>query len=106
MAEKQLDVSVLVDYYGSLLTEKQVYALNMFYNLDYSLAEMAENLGTTRQAAQDAVKRGREKLNYYEQKLGLIRKKHEMELVLLKAELSGELNGELAQTIRQIWEDD
>ena len=55
---KDFDVCILIDIYGGLLTEKQRDAVAMYHELDYSLSEIAENLSITRQAANDAVKRG------------------------------------------------
>ena len=56
--QEELRDSLLLDIYGGLLTQKQREALHMQLDLDYSLSEIAENQGVTRQAALDAVKRG------------------------------------------------
>ena len=48
-AGKNLEFSVLLDYYGPVLTEKQRSILSEYYNDDLSLAEIAENYGITRQ---------------------------------------------------------
>ena len=72
--EKSLDISILLDYYGSLLTEKQYSALDMYYNMDYSLAEISANLSVTRQCARDFIKKGEAKLLQYEESLMLSKK--------------------------------
>ena len=66
--------SVLLEIYGKLLTQKQSDALEMHLNLDYSLSEIAENQGVSRQAALDSIKRGIARLNELEEALGLYEK--------------------------------
>ena len=66
---KDLDISLLLDIYGGLLTEKQRAFLEFYYNDDLSLAEIAENEGITRQGVYDIVKRAKDQLLNYEKKL-------------------------------------
>ncbi len=66
---KDLDVSLLLDIYGGLLTDKQRAFLEFYYNDDLSLAEIAENEGITRQGVYDIVKRAKDQLVNYENKL-------------------------------------
>ena len=68
---KDLTISILMDFYGNLLTEKQLDALDMYYNSDLSLSEIAEETGISRQGARDAIKRGEKQLAEFEEKLGL-----------------------------------
>ena len=63
---------MLVDAYGGLLTDKQQQALALTYNEDYSLGEIAELLGISRQAVFDNLRRAEALLENYEAKLGLI----------------------------------
>ena len=56
--QKNLAYSVLLDFYGPVLTEKQRVILTEYYDEDLSLAEIAENLGITRQGVRDAIKHG------------------------------------------------
>ena len=56
--EKNVQISMLLSLYGKLLTEKQYELLNDYYNNDYSLSEIAENEGITRQAVRDNIKKG------------------------------------------------
>lgn len=72
--EKKVEISILLDIYSNLLTEKQYEFLNDYYNNDLSLSEIAENEGITRQAVRDNLKKGENKLFEYEEKLGLMRK--------------------------------
>ena len=69
---KDLTIAMLHDFYGELLTDKQSKAIDLYYNDDLSLAEIAEPLGVTRQGVRDAIKRGEKQLLEYEEKLGLI----------------------------------
>ena len=69
---KDLTIAMLHDFYGELLTEKQSRAIDLYYNEDLSLAEIAEPLGVSRQGVRDAIKRGEKQLLEYEEKLGLI----------------------------------
>lgn len=70
MAQKNLRISTLLDCYGELLTNKQKYLLECYYNEDLSLSEIADNEGITPQGARDVIKRAADRLEKYEQKLG------------------------------------
>ena len=75
MAELQSEVyeiSMLLDFYGQLLTESQYNVMDMHYNQDLSLTELAEALQITRQGAHDFIKRGKKQLLDFEEKLGLL----------------------------------
>ena len=48
--EKNVTVSILLDIYGKVLTDKQQDVLDLYYNSNLSLAEIAEEIGITRQA--------------------------------------------------------
>lgn len=68
---KNLDVILLFDIYGEMLTKKQQDFIGYYYNDDLSLAEIAENEGITRQGVRDAIKRAEAQLFEYEKHLGL-----------------------------------
>ena len=72
--EKNVKISMLLDIYGNLLTEKQNELLDDYYNNDLSLSEIAENENITRQAVRDIIKKGERKLFEYEEKLLFMRK--------------------------------
>ena len=59
---KNLEIAVLLDLYGDMLTEKQRDFLGYYYNDDLSLSEIAENEGITRQGVRDAIKRAEAQL--------------------------------------------
>lgn len=64
----------LFDVYGSLLTEKEQITFRDYYQEDLSLAEIAEEKNVSRAAVQKTVKNVIEKLDYYENKLGVYNK--------------------------------
>lgn len=70
--EKNVEMSMLCQIYGKLLTEKQYKLLDDYYNHDFSLSEIAENQGITRQAVRDNLKKGESKLFEFEEKLGFM----------------------------------
>ena len=65
-------LSMLLDFYGQLLTENQYNCLDLHCNQDLSMAEIAEELSISRQGVYDFIKKGRERLLEYEEKLGLL----------------------------------
>ena len=71
---KKVEISMLCDIYGKLLTEKQFEFINDYYNNDLSLSEIAENNNITRQAVRDIIKKGERKLFEYEEKLLFMKK--------------------------------
>lgn len=74
MAEKNLGISILLDHYGAMLTDKQRDVIDLYYNQDLSLAEIAEHEGISRQGVRDNIKRGEAFLLEMEQKLHLAQK--------------------------------
>lgn len=71
---KNFEVSLLLDFYGELLTEKQRESVEYYYNDDLSLGEIAANLGISRQGVRDNIKRAETILFEMEEKLGLMAK--------------------------------
>lgn len=68
---KDMRLALLLDFYGGLLTEKQESALDGYYNQDLSLAEIAEEMGISRQGVMAFLKQGEKHLRGFEEKLGL-----------------------------------
>lgn len=62
MADKNLDISILLDHYGEMLTKKQQEVIDLYYNQDLSLAEIAEQEGISRQGVRDNIKRAETQL--------------------------------------------
>lgn len=69
--EKNLRVSVLLDYYSPMLTDKQKDVIDLYYNEDLSLSEIAEHESITRQGVRDSIKRGEQTLFDMEEKFRL-----------------------------------
>jgi predicted DNA-binding protein YlxM (UPF0122 family) len=76
-------MSLLYDYYGGLLGERQGRIFSLYHEDDLSLSEIAELMGVTRQGVHDALKRAEARLGAYEEKLGLVGK-HEAWLAALE----------------------
>ena len=74
MKGKPLEMSLLFDFYGETLTEKQRELFDLYYNEDLSLSEIAEHAGITRQGVRDSIKRAESTLLEMEERLGLARK--------------------------------
>ena len=72
--EEKVKISMLCEFYGKLLTEKQYEFINDYYNNDLSLSEIAENNNITRQAVRDIIKKGEKKLFEYEEKLRFMKR--------------------------------
>jgi hypothetical protein len=64
-------ISLLLDFYGQMITKRQYEILDLHYNNDYSLGEIAQELKISRQGVHDNIKRGKASLYEMEQKLGL-----------------------------------
>ena len=65
---------LLFDYYGDMLTERQRMCLDLRYNQDMSLAEIAEELGVSRQGVHDNIIRAEAHLEKMEEKTGCVRR--------------------------------
>lgn len=74
MKQKSIELVMLFDFYGNMLTDKQKEFFDLYYNEDLSLSEIAENEGITRQGVRDAIVRAENLLLGFEEKLGLHKK--------------------------------
>ena len=77
--EKLVEIGLLFEQYKMLLTDKQQEIVSLYYNEDYSLGEISENLKVSRQGVYDTLKRSEKILREYEAKLGLVGKMKERE---------------------------
>jgi predicted DNA-binding protein YlxM (UPF0122 family) len=77
--EKRVRFGNLYDIYGSLLTEKQQDIMRQYFCEDMSLGEIAEAVGTSRQAVYDLLKRVEVTLENYEEKLHVLKKSEEQQ---------------------------
>lgn len=79
-----LEMSLLFDYYGGMLTDKQSQCFDMRYNQDLSLAEIAEEMGVSRQAVCDTLNRTEALLRKMESKIGYVSKDLKIRSALAK----------------------
>ena len=71
MFEKNLEMSQLLDFYGETLSERKRSVMSLYYNEDLSLAEVAEEVGISRQGVRDLIKKAEKELTNLEETLGL-----------------------------------
>ena len=90
MRNDAFSMTLLFDYYGDLLTEKQKTYFDLYYNQDFSLAEIAQEEGVSRQGVYDALTRTEAILRNFEEKTGFVAKAMErarlLEEICLQAE--------------------
>lgn len=67
-------VSLLFDFYGELLTKRQKEVMELYYEENLSLSEIADEFSISRQGVHDALKNAEKALTGYEEKLGLVEK--------------------------------
>lgn len=67
-------MTMLFDFYGDILTERQRELFDLYYNEDLSLAEIAENCGISRQGVRDVIVRAEAAMNELEDKTGLLKR--------------------------------
>lgn len=72
--EKFVEQTLLYDFYGELLTQRQQQVYESVVLEDYSLSEVAEELGISRQGVHDMIRRVNKTLEEYEEKLHLVEK--------------------------------
>ncbi len=114
MDDKAFHMTMLFDFYGELLTDRQKEFFDLYYNEDLSLAEIAENAGITRQGVRDVLVRSEAYLNEIEEKTGIIARFLEMQKISAEIDSAADrilslnderYNGaelqELAQEIKQ-----
>ena len=106
MNDKKWELSLLCDIYGALLSEKQRTALEMYCNEDYSLSEIAENTGISRQGVRDQIEHARTQLVQAEAALGLLAKYTRLSELLgkLEAAKAVQTDSVLAAAVKEIRE--
>ena len=69
-----LEMTLLYDYYGELLTDRQRMCFDLYYNQDYSLSEIAQELQVSRQGVYDNLSRAEALLRNMEEKTGCVQR--------------------------------
>ena len=96
---KNLSISMLFDFYGDLLTDKQQEVIELYYNEDLSLAEIAAHSKITRQGVRDSIKRAEGQLLELEQQLGLADRfekiKTQLDVIVKKSQEIEQINTKL-----------
>ena len=74
MKNQTYRMTMLYDFYGELLTDRQKEFFDLYYNEDLSLAEIAENAGISRQGVRDVIVRAEATMQEVEDKTGIIKR--------------------------------
>ncbi len=74
MFEKNLAISDLLDEYSAVLSERHRELMDLYYNQDLSLAEIAQIVGISRQGVRDGIKKAEEELFFLEERLHLLQR--------------------------------
>ncbi len=72
------EMGMLMDFYGTLLTDNTLEVMEMYYSNDMTLAEIAESLNMSRQGAHSFITKGKQQLLDYERKLGMFKRFREL----------------------------
>lgn len=114
--DKNLEISLLFDFYGQMLTDTQQEAVNLYYNDDLSLKETADILSMSRQGVRDALERAKKSLYSFEENLGLCKRfsktqqgleqiiKNAEQLVALSSDEQYDLVQQILLTARNLYE--
>jgi predicted DNA-binding protein YlxM (UPF0122 family) len=81
--EERVKIGLLLDLYGNILTEKQKQTMDLYFQQDYSLSEISEQLSITRQAVRDSLLRAETTLFDTDARLGLLEKFNNMRQALV-----------------------
>lgn len=84
--DKMVEIGLLFEQYKELLTDKQKEIVSLYYEENYSLGEISENLNVSRQGVYDTLKRSEKILREYESKLHLVSQSNEEEKILKSLE--------------------
>ncbi len=106
MFEKDMKYSLLLDFYGDLLSDRKKELVELYYNEDLSLSEVSEITGISRQGVRDSVKKAECLLEDYEAKLGIAKRFEDIQTKLEAAVVDlhsiAEKSGESAKELYSI----
>ena len=91
MKSQAYRMTMLYDFFGDMLTDRQKEFYDLYYNEDLSLSEIAENYGISRQGVRDVIVRAEATLTELEEKTGIIKRFHKMqeELAAMESTVDG-----------------
>ena len=101
--EEKIKISILLEIYGKLLTEKQYEFMDYYYNEDLSLSEIADNNDITRQAVNTILMKSKKKLEEYEEQLKFMQKEDKIKKYIEELEQK-EISKEQKKIIEKIKE--
>lgn len=101
---KDYQIGLLIDFYGSLLSDRQRDMISLYYEEDLSLSEIAQDVGITRQGVRDSVKKAEAILVEAEEKLGLAERFKDLseKMDIIKEKLTGMEDEKLLPVIEMI----
>ena len=99
MEDGRLMKSMLLDFYGELLTEKQRECYDLHYNEDLSLSEIAEQLSISRQGVWDNIRRAEQALTDIEEKTGLVERFETLKREISKIKTDAAALGQAGENI-------
>jgi len=108
MDDETLRMTMLFDFFGDLLTDKQREYFDLYHNEDLSLSEIAEKAGISKQGVYDNITRAEKTLEAFEHKTGVVRRWQETRAGLARAEtLASKLlglhnDGEASELVRDL----
>ena len=110
LLKKTIKITMLFDFYGSMLTEKQKQIINSYFYNDLSLSEIADNIGISRQGVYDHLHRSEKSLKKYEANLGLLKKYNKIrknindleDIMTAKGILAEDQNQDLSKKLESI----
>ena len=82
MKQDAFKMTLLFDFYGTLLTEKQQSYFDLYYNQDFSLGEIAEQEGISRQGVHDAINRAETILQQMERTTGCVERMQQLRSIM------------------------
>lgn len=101
--DKTYEMSLLFDFFGDLLTDKQKECFQLYYESDLSLSEIAEIFGISRQGVRDMLVRTESSLREFEAKTGVVQRFRDMQsrVALLEKETAALLSSDLSDECRE-----
>ena len=101
MKSQAYRMTMLFDFYGDVLTDRQKEFYDLYYNEDLSLSEIAENSGISRQGVRDVIVRAEAVLTELEDKTKLIKRFHTIGCSAMARNVPGMMDGQIAQYVEE-----